>query len=99
MDLRDSGMYPAMVAVKKTSRKTASHQFFHELSLMGNDSPIWPFRCSTWQDKDGRYRVVEVDCVWLGYLKRLAAGAYVHPSEKCSSVKGTVDAASLHASE
>lgn len=99
MDLRDSAMYPAMVAVRKTSCKTASHLFFHELSLMCKDPPVWAFRCCTCQDKEGRFRVVAVDCIWLGYLKRFAAGAYVHPSEQCSSVKGTVDAASLHPSE
>ena len=39
------------------------------------------------------------DGIWLGYLKRLASRRYVNPSEMCSSVRETVNAASIHPSE
>jgi len=73
--------------------------FFLTLQLMTKEPPPWAFKCPTCQKNDGRFRVVTADGIWLGYLKRLASLRYVNPSEICSSVRETVNAASIHPSE
>lgn len=99
VDLQDSGAYPDMVSIKEKSRPTISSVFHLTVRLMVKDPPIWAFRCGSCQDKDGRYRVVTADGIWLGFLKRLSSGKYVNPTQPCASVKATVEAASLHPSE
>ena len=99
LDRRDSSAFPDMLSVKMRSRKTIASMFFLTLQLMTKEPPLWAFKCATCQDKDGRFRVVTADGIWLGYLKRLASRRYVNPSEMCSSVRETVNAASIHPSE
>lgn len=99
MDRRDSGAYPKMLPVKMRSRKTVTSMFFLTLELMTKEPPLWAFRCSTCQDKNGRFRIVTADGIWLGYLKRLASGSHTTPSEICTSVRAGVHAASIHPSE
>lgn len=99
MDLRDSGAYPSMVSAKKRSRQTVTRIVFLALRLMCKEPPLWAFRCDFCQDKDGRYPVVMADGIWLGYLKRLASGSLVQPTQACTSVKATMEAASVHPSE
>jgi len=99
MDRRDSGAYPNMKVVKMRSRQTVTSMFFLTLELMVKEPPLWAFRCSTCQNKDGRFRTVTADGIWLGYLKRLASTKYTIPSEVCTSVRDTVRAASIHPSE
>lgn len=99
VDLRDSGVFPAMADLKVRSRKTIAAVLFWGLQLMTKDPTVWAFPCSTCQEKDRRYRVVTADGIWLGYLKRLASGLHTNPAEACSSVKATVESASVHPSE
>ena len=99
LDRRDSGAYPEMMPVKMRSRKTITTMFFLTLQLMTKEPPIWAFKCSACQDKDGRFRIVTADGIWLGYLKRLASRRYVVPAEICTSVRDGVHAASIHPSE
>lgn len=65
-DLRDLGVFPAMMNVKAKSRKTITPLFFLSLRLMCKDPPLWAFRCSSCEDKDGRFRVVTADGIWMG---------------------------------
>lgn len=99
VDLRDSGVFPAIADLQVRSRKTIAAVVFWGLQLVTKDPPVWAFRCSTCQEKDGRYRFVTADGIWLGYLKRLASGLHTNPAEACSSVKATVESASVHPSE
>eukprot|EP00170_Pyropia_yezoensis_P004892 contig_19949_g4906 len=99
MDRRDSGVYPKMRPVTMRCRKTITSLFFFTLELMTKESPLWAFRCDKCQDKDGRFRVVTADGIWLGYLKRLASARYTSPAEVCNSVRDGVRAASIHPSE
>eukprot|EP00170_Pyropia_yezoensis_P002013 contig_8607_g2017 len=98
-DLRDSGVYPAMMAIKPKSRQTVTGLFFLALKLLCKEPPLWAFRCNDCQDKDGRFRIVTGDGIWMGFLLRLASTTYEHPSQPCASVKAIVDAASIHPSE
>jgi len=97
--VRDSGRYPCMATVPTRSRQTMTTLFWWTLHLMTKSPPLWAFKCGSCQDKDGRFRVLTADGIWLGYLKRLASGRYVNPCEECKSVQKTVEAASLHPSE
>lgn len=104
VDVRDSGAFPAMAETKGKTRQTVTSMFFFTMqlimsTLMVKDPPIWTFRCSDRQDKDGRFRVITADGIWLGFLTRLASGQYTNPTEECSSVKETVEVAALHPSE
>lgn len=99
VDLRDSRVFPAMEPLKEPSRQTATNVFFWTVELMVMEPLLRAFRCSVCQYKDGRWRIITADGIWLGYLKRLASGVHVNPVEACTSVKKTVEAASLHPSE
>lgn len=99
MDRRDSGAYPKMRPVAMRCRKTITSLFFWTLELMTKEPPPWAFRCGKCQDKDGRFRIVTADGIWLGYLKRLASARYTSPAEVCTSVQDGVRAASIHPSE
>lgn len=66
---------------------------------MTKEPPLWAFKCGTYQDEDGRFRMVTADGIWLGYLKRLASARYASPAEVCTSVRDRVRAASIHPSE
>lgn len=81
------------------SRQTVTSIFFLVLRLMCKEPPLWAFPCTDCQDKDGRFRVLTADGIWMGFLTRLASGQYQHPSHPCASVKALVDAASSHPSE
>jgi len=96
---RDSGRYPSMANVPTRSRQTITTLFWWTLHLMTKSPPLWAFTCCSCQDKDGRFRVLTADGIWMGYLKRLASGRYINPCEECKSVKEAVEAASLHPSE
>lgn len=96
VDLRDSGSHPEMEEASTRSRQTITPLFYWAVYLMTRDPPVWAFRCSSCQDKNGRYRVVTADGIWLGYLKRLSTGLYTNPTELCTSVKEAVEAASIH---
>jgi len=98
-ETRDSGRYPSMAKIPTRSRQTITTLFWWTLHLMTKDPPLWAFKCGTCQDKDGRFRVLTADGIWMGYLKRLASGRYINPCEDCKSVKAAVEAASLHPSE
>lgn len=98
VDLRDSGRHPEMEEASTRSRQTITSLFYWAVYLMTRDPPVWAFRCSACQDKDGRYRVVTADGIWLGYLKLLSTGLYTNPTELCTSVKEAVEAASIHPS-
>lgn len=99
MDLCDSDLYPKMKTVSTRSRQTVSSVFFLALRLMCKEPPLWAFKCTTCQDKSGRFRVITADGIWAGYLNRLASERDVVPTEVCASLKSKVDAASLHPSE
>lgn len=99
VDLRDSGLYPGMADVKGRSRQTVTCLFFLTVNLMTMDPPLWAFTCSVCQDKDGRWRIITADGIWLGYLKRLASGQFKNATQECTSELQTVHAASLHPSE
>lgn len=99
VDLRDSGLYPGMANVKGRSRQTITCLFFHAVNLMTMEPPQWAFTCPACQDKDGRWRIITADGIWLGYLKRLATGQFKNATQECTSVLQTVYASSLHPSE
>ncbi|KAK1859203.1 hypothetical protein I4F81_001800 [Pyropia yezoensis] len=99
VDLRDSGFYSGMAKVPGRSRQTGACLFFHSVNLMTMEPPLWAFSCSTCQDKDGRWRIITADGIWLGYLKRLASGQFKNATQESASVLQTVHAASLHPSE
>lgn len=69
-----------MVSEKQRSRQTVKSIFFLALRLMCKEPPLCAFRCGFCQDKDGRYRVVTADGIWLGYPKRLESGSLVQPT-------------------
>lgn len=98
-DLWDSDAFPAMKVVKTKSRQTVTSHLFMDMRLMCKEPPLWAFRCSSCQEKDGRFRVMTAHGIWLGFLMRLAFGKYTDPTQKCSSVNEAVDAASIHPSE
>lgn len=79
MDLRDAGIFPSMASVTVKSRQTVTSMLFLAAHLMMKDLPLWAFRCSSCQDKDGRWRVITAYGIWLGFLKRLASGEFTNP--------------------
>ena len=99
MDRRDSEVVPAVKGRKERSRVTITSLFWLAVRLMVKEPPKWAFSCSNCQDKDGRWRIVTADGIWLGFLKRLAKMGYVSPWEECKTVKQLVYAASIHPSE
>lgn len=70
-----------MIAVKAKFRQIVTSLFFLSVELMTLDPPLWAFRCSRCQDKDGRWRTFTADGILLDYLKRLPAEKLTNGSE------------------
>lgn len=96
LDRRDAGKASAS---RLRGRQTINKVFNAAVRLMSDDPPLWTFKCSACQDKDGRFRVVTADGIWLGFLRRLATKLYNSPCQPCKSVPEYVRAGGLCGSE